>query len=168
MKVTLAPILCAAMVSFSMIGITAQVRADNYLQCLSDCKDRHGCGALGARDAFSCSSASSECTRECLLANEHGAIAYSPGTGNSGVSAHWDSEEKASDEALKYCGRYADDCTVEVTFQNECGAIAVGANGKRGWGRDYVERNARAYAIEGCVEDGGRDCKVEVSHCSKY
>ena len=71
------------------------------------------------------------------LADNYGAIAYSPSTKAYGWSYDYPSRGAAENEALSGCRRQADDCTVPLWFRNACGALAIGSDGYgTGWGTD--------------------------------
>ena len=100
------------------------------------------------------------------IANEYGAIAYSPETRAIGYSHNYNSKSDAQDRAMSNCEQYAYDCRVAITFQNACGALAVGRRG--GWGTGWSAGRAEAQtrALNSCSRyDGG--CTVRRWVCSK-
>lgn len=90
-----------------------------------------------------------------------GAIAVNPDNGNVGTIANQSSKRKAKQVALERCGS---NCEVEITYYNQCAAIAWGT------GRYSVNSAANAdeassRAIESCGR-GASDCKVVFTECS--
>jgi serine/threonine-protein kinase len=83
------------------------------------------------------------------VAQNYGAIAYSPSTGADGWAFDYPSRAVAERNALQDCRKYADDCAIQLWFRDACGALAVGDNGYgTGWGTD--RRIAESYAIQTC------------------
>jgi hypothetical protein len=95
-----------------------------------------------------------------------GAIAYSPSTGQVGLSWNKYYELGAERAALSECGRR--DCEA-VTFSDSCRAVAVGDDpASNGWydGAGQTEEDASRDAINVCSAHGERSCKSVASHCS--
>jgi serine/threonine-protein kinase len=100
---------------------------------------------------------------DAALAQNWGSIAYSPSSQTAGRSYNWPSQEDAEISALNYCGR--SDCEYAISFQNACGAVAVGDNGGWAGGWDYDDASAQLAAIANCsAYDVG--CDVVSWQCS--
>jgi hypothetical protein len=97
----------------------------------------------------------------------YGAIAYDRAHGASGYSDSYGSRSKAESAAMSECAKYAKDCDVAVWFENKCGAVAADSNPTEYWGLGDTDRAARAAALNECVKDGRKGCKIFQSHCSK-
>ncbi len=128
----------------------------------------------GVSDGGSCrSSCMATCSPDEPYVPPHigyGAIAVSPSSMEYGYSYDYDSEDQAAQEALRQC--IEEDCRVEVTFQDTCGALAMEKGGMLGkgdaWGTAWAnnKRAAEKKAIDFCQEVDHTECEVEVSVCS--
>jgi serine/threonine-protein kinase len=98
-------------------------------------------------------------------AASYGAIAFSSSTGRFGFSHHYANREAAEQEALDQCGRQG--CAIATWFFNNCGALATSSNGPWGADRAASERRAEALAQSRCTQEGGTDCRIKVTHCSR-
>ena len=73
-----------------------------------------------------------------------------------------DSEQEATDNAIKFCKEAGGTtCKVAVTY-NQCGAYAA-SKSHGGWGKAPDKAGAEAQAISGCSNE---HCKVVVSDCN--
>jgi hypothetical protein len=136
--------------------------------CLSDCTG--GCSTTYAY----CKTKYAECLGKCSSpgangnsgAKPWGAIAYSRRDKGAGWSHGWNSEAKAKKVAMDNCSQRGSGCEVWAVFAGECGALAV--DGKIvTWGTAFAKQNADRRAVAECAKAGGRNCVLEVSHCSK-
>lgn len=93
-----------------------------------------------------------------------GAIAYSFSARVDGTSWDYSTQGEAANVARRACGQA--DCRVLLTFESECGAIAVGENG--GWGGGYGDNHdaARNAAQNTCRRHGNKSCRVASSVCT--
>ncbi len=97
-----------------------------------------------------------------------GAIAYGRKSGAWGYSYNWESRDRAQNEAMKNCAQNGNDCEVMVWFDRECGAVAArGDSDAAYWGLGDGEGAAREEAMRQCAKDGGKQCEVKVSRCSR-
>jgi hypothetical protein len=97
------------------------------------------------------------------LADNYGAIAYSPSTGATGTSWNCCDEGTAEQSAVGYCGQA--DCGSYVWTDNQCAALAVSSNGGWGWAGNKDRGLARANAMAQC-ETQGPGCHVVADVCS--
>lgn len=99
------------------------------------------------------------------LANNFGAIAFSPGSGALGWSFDYRSRASAENVALSSCFKHAGDCRIATWFTNACGAIAVG-NGN-GWGAYWANtrHGAENKAMKLCYQRTG-NCSVRRWVCT--
>ena len=143
------------------IGTTQQAQA----QCLacpngaSDCQ--HYCDQLRLEEQ----SRSQESS-----ARSYGAIAYSASTKKFGSSWGLSTQGEAESRAIHECTLLAKaegDCIAHLWFYNSCGAIASGDDEAVSWGQNAREAAARQYALSGCVKNGGINCEVITSQCSR-
>jgi serine/threonine-protein kinase len=98
-----------------------------------------------------------------------GAIAYSDITKGHGYSYDYATRGDAERRALKECefaSRMAGDCRVLVWFQNACGALATARNGAAGSGWGSTRPLAHRYAMQSCMNYGGRGCRVVRMVCT--
>lgn len=95
-----------------------------------------------------------------------GAIAYSFSTGTSGSAWDYSTEADASYNARRSCGQ--SDCKTLLTFANECGAVAMGANGAWGGGYGDSENEASSSALRTCRKYGGTSCRVIRWTCTSW
>jgi uncharacterized protein DUF4189 len=139
--------------------------------------------AGSAAPAWAWQSCSTECSRyeegDCVEhtqtctevspppAESFGAIAYGRTSGAYGFSYSWPSRAKAENVALNNCGTHGDDCEIMVWFDRKCGAVAAGQGSSAWWGLGDTDGQARAAALDKCANDGGEDCEVKVSRCSR-
>jgi Domain of unknown function (DUF4189) len=93
-----------------------------------------------------------------------GAIAYSPGTGESGYSEGYTTRAGAIASATRECGHA--DCETSVTFQNACGALSVADNDV--WSGQWNSSRFRAERLSqsDCERRGGQNCEIVTSQCS--
>jgi hypothetical protein len=96
-----------------------------------------------------------------------GAIAFSPSTGASGRSWNWRSQSEAEFAAFQACRqtpRQPQDCRNAVWMRDSCGAVAMDAMGRWGWGWNASVSIARELAIQSC----GRleSCYLVASVCA--
>jgi uncharacterized protein DUF4189 len=59
------------------------------------------------------------------------------------------------------------DCEIAAWFYNSCGAIAASDNGSWGGAQGGNEQRAQLGAQARCVKEGGKNCKVVFSRCSR-
>lgn len=114
-----------------------------------------------------CSEHTTTCQTPAPPRPAYGAIAYGRKSGAWGYSDHWDSEAKAERVALGNCQQNGDDCEVMVWYQNECGAVASAKGDAAYWGLGDGAGAANQNALANCRKDGGKDCNIEVSECSR-
>jgi hypothetical protein len=101
------------------------------------------------------------------LPPSYGAIAYGRKSRAWGHSYHWGSQAKAESLAMQNCAKHGDDCEIMVWFKRKCGAVVSAEGSVAYWGLGDSEAQARAEAQSQCVKEGGKNCEVEVSQCSK-
>jgi hypothetical protein len=97
----------------------------------------------------------------------YGAIAYGRTSVAWGYSYRWGSRAKAESTALQNCKANGDDCEVIVWFEHKCGAVAASDDPDAFWGLGNSEAQAGADAKAKCDAAGGKNCTVQVSHCSR-
>jgi Domain of unknown function (DUF4189) len=82
-----------------------------------------------------------------------------------GVAENMASKRKASKMALEDCKRKGGHkCNVDITFHNQCGAMAWG-NGGNAYGTAPDVASARSLAVDMC-EKRGPNCKIYYVSCS--
>ena len=94
----------------------------------------------------------------------------------AGAAANYDTPLYAESKARESCG--GDECSMAMTFQNECGALAVSVvpppmgTVRMGWATGATNADARDTALLECRENlgdlvaYGASCAVEMSICS--
>jgi serine/threonine-protein kinase len=97
--------------------------------------------------------------------NSYGAIAYSPDGGNYGYSEQFANRAQAEQRARQECGK--NDCEIATWYYNSCGALAADDDGSWGAAQGSNEQQANRTAQARCANEGGKNCKVIVSHCSR-
>lgn len=96
-----------------------------------------------------------------------GAIAIDSKTGNAGTVTDRDSKSDAAADAMHDCAmRGATGCRVELTYFNQCAAVAWG-NAGRGLGRSPDKADAEDLAMQSCEKSATDGCKVVYSGCSE-
>ena len=74
-----------------------------------------------------------------------------------------DTEQEATDNALKFCKEGGGkDCVKIMTYQG-CGAIASAGDGKGHWASATTQKEAEAAALKGCE---GAQCTILASDCN--
>lgn len=106
-------------------------------------------------------------TAPAVPAPSYGAIAYGRTSGAWGYSYRWGSRATAERVATQNCAKHGDDCEVLVWFDRKCGAVVAGTDSAAYWGLGDSDSQARADARNKCIADGGNDCDVRVSACSR-
>jgi hypothetical protein len=97
--------------------------------------------------------------------NSYGAIAYSPDSGEIGYSKQYANRVQAEQRARQECGK--SDCEIAAWFYNSCGALATDDDGTWGGAQGGNEERARQAAIARCAKEGGKNCKVISTQCSR-
>jgi hypothetical protein len=98
----------------------------------------------------------------CYVPYCWGAIAIN--TGQWGWSVNHATRGEAHAAANSRCGYR---CNRTLTFQNQCGAYALAANGGWGWATRYSRYAAEAEALRQCrIYNPGRGCQVRVWACT--
>ena len=154
----------------TLLGVAMSAPEAVAADCFRECMDVASCGS--SFDSSYCSSIESRCETECRnspnnpnAAKSYGAIAYSAKDGGYGYSHGWTNQKKAEKVAMSGCKDHGKKCKPAVWFSNGCGAVA--ADGKKtGWGIGDSARQASQAALTNCAKSGGKNCKVQVSHCS--
>lgn len=101
-----------------------------------------------------------------LAADKWGAIAYSPSTSFSGSFLKSPTKDTAESKALTACAKQGKDCVIAVSFNNGCGAIAVGKKKLWAAGAGVNQSKAETAALAQCAKtDTG--CKVVRWQCSQ-
>jgi serine/threonine-protein kinase len=99
------------------------------------------------------------------LADNYGAIAFSPSTRSYGWSTDYNSRGEAEQVALEHCRKQAGDCVVPIWFRSSCGALAVGPNGYgSGWGLNRSQ--AEQKALESCGKHNSTNCSIRHWTCT--
>ena len=102
---------------------------------------------------------------ETRTASAIGALAIN-NCGAYGYSHNYNSFRAARRRALSECR--GDNCRIVTTIDGNCAAYATDHNrscGAWGWGRAATRGRARQIALDYCLENGGRNCRVRVSVC---
>jgi Domain of unknown function (DUF4189) len=97
----------------------------------------------------------------------YGAFALDGDAHKYGYSWNKESAREADDAALKGCA--TDKCKVVFrTGPKQCGAVALGADGKA-WGGAQRDRRdaAELAAMNNCQEHTSGQCKVRASECNR-
>ena len=100
-------------------------------------------------------------------ADRFGALAYDYRSGSWGAA--WDhlTLEEATAQAIRGCGKKADQCVVVVTFSGGCAAYATGPTGASGWATASVLTQAKEAAVKNCAETGP-GCAARVWGCNTH
>jgi serine/threonine-protein kinase len=96
-----------------------------------------------------------------------GAIAYSADTGKHTSTQNHGSRGEAESKAKRECGE--NDCEIAAWFYDSCGALATDQDDQETWGGAQGANEARASqgAVARCVREGGKNCKVIATACSR-
>ena len=95
----------------------------------------------------------------------YGAIAYSAESGAWGYSEEYGSRAQAESRARKECRM--NDCEIAAWFYDSCGALAASDNGSWGGAQGADVRRAQLGAQARCAKEGGTNCKILFSRCSR-
>jgi hypothetical protein len=95
---------------------------------------------------------------------KHAAIAYDEKTGGWGYSYDQLTEDLATQNATSKCGT----CTVRLTWNQGCGALAQSTTNKSvmGTGAGTNRAAAEGAARSDCVSKGGGTCNIAVWSCN--
>lgn len=98
------------------------------------------------------------------LADNYGAIAFSPSSGAHGYSYDFSSRRQAETRAMNECRSRGRGCQIAVWYVNACGAVATGSNG---WGSAWAgsRQAAERRAVQEC-SGYTRNCQVLVWSCT--
>jgi Domain of unknown function (DUF4189) len=97
--------------------------------------------------------------------SSYGAIAYSAETGDYGYSDRFANRAQAEQRARQECGK--SDCEIATWYFDSCGALAADDDGNWGGAQGSDEQRAIEGARAQCAKEGGQNCKVIVSRCSR-
>ncbi len=115
-----------------------------------------------------CSQHTTTCTNPEPPKPAFGAIAYGRKSGAFGYSYGWGDQDKAESVAMENCGKNGNDCEVMVWFDRKCGSVAAPSNSTAAyWGLGDGAGDANSHALSQCTKDGGQNCEVKVSQCSR-
>ena len=96
-----------------------------------------------------------------------GAIAIDGESGKAGTVTDRNSKSDAASDAIRECkGRGGVDCQVELTYYNQCAAVAWGVQG-RGLASGAEQADAERGALRECKQAAKDGCKVVYSACSR-
>lgn len=138
------------------LGAAAPARAQ---VCHEECSDYY---------EGQCSQHTTTCTNPEPPKPSYGAIAYGKKSQAYGFSYQWGSQDKAESVAMQNCAKNGNDCEVMVWFDRKCGAVAAPAGSTAAyWGLGDGAGAARGEALRQCTKDGGKNCAVKVSQCSR-
>ncbi|WP_329768171.1 DUF4189 domain-containing protein [Stenotrophomonas muris] len=100
-----------------------------------------------------------------------GAISRSVATGDVGASVGKRSKAEAVAEAQSRCATYgAKDCTVGITYKNQCVAYADPAPGSKGlisMAGGPTREAASTEVLKYCAAHGGGQCTIKYTDCSE-
>ncbi len=100
-----------------------------------------------------------------------GTISRSIATGDVGASVGKRAKAEAIAEAQSRCAAYgAKDCTVGLTYKNQCAALVApesGSGGKIAMAGAASKDVAAKAALKNCVDNGGGSCVVKYTDCSE-
>jgi len=101
-----------------------------------------------------------------------GAFAYDEATSMAGVGGKMPSRGRAKKAALAHCQANGGmNCKVEFAYDNQCGALAIGKTSAGYLTRYYRSEvrldDAEAGARKGCADQGGLDCQIILTDCSR-
>ena len=93
----------------------------------------------------------------------YGAIAWHRDSGSFGYAYDFATARAAGIEALKQCGHPR--CEVTLALRNECGAIAQGTQGAKGFAarKGLTQAEAQSKALSAC----GANCKPVAWACTR-
>jgi hypothetical protein len=138
---------------FAIAGLFAGIPILAALTASASCLSQ--CSRVCRYDDNVCKSCNSNCLNRCV--NLFGAIVDSASVGAFGYTAAEQSQRQAEQVAIRYCRRYGgDDCSVQVWFENSCGALATGSHGSA-WAASRGE--AERESLEECEQQGSGPCK---------
>ena len=103
-------------------------------------------------------------TGGAAMADNYGAIAYSPSSGGYGYSYDHLSRRDAENRAMAECRARARGCRIAIWFRNSCGSVARGTNG---WGSAWAEsaQAAERAAVRNCSRHT-RGCRTLTRVCT--
>lgn len=102
-----------------------------------------------------------EAAADCRRGNCWGAVAIGPG-GAAAYAVNYPTRAIAGRAAMARCeGR----CERTLTFRNSCGAYALGAGGRYGWGSHRNRATAQNIAMTQCRR-ATRGCRIRVWGCT--
>ncbi len=149
-----------------LCGAAASGRAQDVNMCIDRCFGSYSAeaaqGRTGARDR--CLSA---CRANGASASaSYGAIALDRQSGAWGYSDHFANRARAEGAAMQRCQEHGSGCETVVWFDRRCGAVSLAKGHQAYWSLESTEAKARAAAMAKCSAAGGRECRMQVYHCS--
>jgi len=113
----------------------------------------------------SCDNSSPSSSSAPVHRRSYGAIAFSPDSRAWGYSEEYGSRAQAESRAKKECRM--NDCKIASWFYDSCGALAASENGPWGGAQGRDVQRAQKNAQARCEKEGGTNCKVLFSRCSR-
>lgn len=136
---------------------------------VSDWRSRSG--RLRSDSWWNCWCGGSKPSSDRTLDKDLGAISRSIATGDVGASVGKRAKAEAIAEAQSRCAAYgAKDCTVGLTYKNQCAALVApesGSGGKIAMAGAASKDVAAKAALKNCVDNGGGSCVVKYTDCSE-
>ena len=132
--------------------------------CSSSSSNEYGSSSCSYQRQ-SCDSSSPGSSSPSRPRRSYGAIAYSPDGKAWGYSEEYGGRKQAENRARKECR--LKDCEIAAWFFNSCGALSSSENGPWGGAQGDNVQSAQQGAQARCAKEGGTNCKVVFSRCSR-
>lgn len=157
-----------------VLGALMLEAAPASADCLSLCMKTQGCSGASAASqstmSGSCANMNSFCQLQCQPSGNgmrYGAIAYSPKSNAWGTVRGLSDQSSAEAAAMAYCGKYAADCQLLLSYADACVAVSISRNNIIAWDFDPKSRGlAENKARDDCQKKSGGSCRGMASDCS--
>jgi hypothetical protein len=148
------------------VVLFAGAATDVQAGCRQVCTRDESCDQLSGDERWRCIRGTPTQSCQTVCSDQHGAIAYSRGSGAYGYAYDHDSETRAKRVALGQCARRAPDCQIVLTFIDQCGAIAETPKWEVSAGLGKTRKEAEERSLAACRAAGGKGCSVAAWTCS--
>jgi hypothetical protein len=148
-----------AVAALALILWIAAARAEPINSCIDTCVDTYSGSYQWELQQ--------NCVNQCRNQEDYGAIAYAVKSGSYGYAYDYHNADDANQRALSDCASEGTGCRIVLSFSETCAALAAGDNNRYAASLGDGVGDARGQALSACARNGGTNCAIKVSTCSR-